>query len=157
MNDRYKRIIQLFKDNADSNFSINQATDKEIKDAENELEIELPESYRAFQLEFGNFDWGILEVHSVKTPFLGVSNIVGITLSERTECHPNMPTHLIPFSDNGGGDSYCFDTSNYTDKECQVVFWDHTDSKNQKPEVVAKDFLEWIEKEIEWRAEDDSN
>ncbi len=157
MNDRYTKAIQLFKDNAYSNFSINPAIEKEIEIAETELEVKFPDSYKAFQLEFGDFDWGILEIYSVKKLANGIIGIVNITFSERTECHPNMPNHLIPFSGNGGGDSYCFDTSNFIDTECPIVFWDHTDSENQMTEVVAKDFIEWIENEIEWRIEDDAN
>ncbi|MCP4325787.1 MAG: SMI1/KNR4 family protein [Alteromonadales bacterium] len=148
MNERFNRIIQLFRDNSDSNFSIDQASVNEIESVENELGVKLPDSYCAFQLKLGDFDEGFLDIYSVRSPQDGNINIAGITRMEQNECEPKMPQHLIPFSDNGGGDSYCFDTSDPNKSECRVVFWDHTASEDQKPEIVACDFLEWIENEI---------
>jgi hypothetical protein len=156
VNSRYEQTIKLFRDTASDGFSFNPATNQELSKAEKELNVNLPESYKAFQLELGDIDWAMLEIYSVKTPQEGMTNIIGITQSERTECFPNMPNYLVPFSDNGGGDSYCFDTSKITDGECPVVFWDHTSTPKQEPEVVAVDFLEWIGSEIKWRQEADA-
>lgn len=155
MNIRFKQAINLFKETAYEGFSFNPATIEEINIAEKELNATLPESYKAFQLELGDIDWAMLEIYSVKTPPEGRINIIGITQSERTQCFPNMPDSLIPFSDDGGGDSYCFDTSKITDGECNIVFWDHASNSEQEPTIVAKDFVEWINKEIEWRLEED--
>jgi len=157
MSARYKSIAKLFRDNASNNFSVEPATIEEIEFAEKELKVQLPESYKMFQLEFGNYDWGYFDIYSVVTPQDEMINIIDITRSEQNEAHPKMPLHLIPFSDNGGGDSYCFDTSNYENKECSIVFWDHESDENQLPENVAKDFLEWLEKEIKWRLIEDEN
>lgn len=156
MNSRYERIIKLIKDTAYDRFSFNPATDQELYKAEEELSINLPESYKAFQLDLGDIDGAKLEIYSVKTPQEGMINIIGITQSERTECFPNMPSYLVPFSGNGGGDSYCFDTSKIINGECPIVFWDHTSDPEQEPEVVAVDFLEWIDSEIKWRQEADA-
>ena len=156
VNTRYEKAIKLLRDTASERFSFCPATDQEISDAEKELNVCFPESYKKFQLELGDIDWAMLEIHSVKPLQNGMYNIVGITKAERTECFPNMPNNLIPFSDNGGGDSYCFDILNLIDGECPIVFWDHTDDQTQKPKEIAVDFIEWIVSEIKWRQEENT-
>jgi hypothetical protein len=154
---RYERTIRLLGDSASDAFSSCPATEDELLEAERELRVSLPESYKALQLELGEMCGAILEIYSVKAPQTGMLNIIGITKCERTECFPNLPSHLVPFSSNGGGDSYCFDTSKLVDGECPIVFWDHTSGAEQELEVVAADFLEWIELEIGWRRESTTN
>ncbi len=154
MTEELNKVISLFKETAYKGFTANPASPEEIVDAENKLGACLPESYKGFQLEVDDTDWAMLEIYSVKS---GITfNIVDATYSERTEYFPNMPQHLIPFSNNGGGDSYCFDTSSFENGECKVVFWDHTDSPEQQPKMIAINFLEWIKQEIKWRLDEDA-
>ncbi len=123
------------------------ATDAEIADAERELGCAFPESYKRFQKEFGEGS-GIIDIYGVKPLPPPMQNIVGITMSERHDCFPSMTFHLIPFSDNGGGDSYCFDTSFFESGECPVVLWDHEGIEDQQPERCGNTFLDWLEKTL---------
>lgn len=84
-------------------------------------------------------------IYSVKPAAAPGLNIVG---SAQLEWELGMPQHLIPFSDNGGGDSYCLSTSQLKGEDCQdcqdcqVVFWSHEDGTQ---EVVAQGFMTWLQ------------
>ena len=125
------------------------ATTEEIDRAERELGPRLPMSYRWFQLEFGDFEHGPLDIYTVRTSHGPYStNIVGANVKERTEAGPRLPTHLIAFSDSGGGDLLCFDTARPEGDEYPVVWWDHELDEDQEPEEAAPSFLDWIEQEL---------
>ena len=146
--DRYNSVAQLFRQKALTSFTVDPATDEEITAAEQQLGHPLPDSYKWFQKEFGNFGGAFPDIYSARVPAEGMQNIVGINFSERSDYFPRMPTHLIAFSDNSGGDSYCFDTTQFKSGKCAVVFWDHEGDEEQTPEVVAADFAEWLEEEL---------
>lgn len=70
-----------------------------------------------------------------------------------------MPKYLIPFSPDGGGGFYCFDTRIYTNKgfSNQIVFWStgyiYTDV--DQPEVTHNSMCDFIQEcFIEWTLED---
>lgn len=146
--DRYSNVAHLFRQKALMSFTAAPATDEEITAVEQQLGHTLPDSYKRFQKEFGNFDGAFPDVYHACTPAEGMQNIVGINFSERSDYFPKMPAHLIAFSDNSGGDSYCFDTTQFKSGECPVVFWDHEDNEEQTPEVIATDFIAWLEEEL---------
>jgi hypothetical protein len=152
---RYRRIADQFRAQARSDGADvvpAPATADELAAAEQALGRELPESYRWFQLEFGHVPHGPVEVYSVRTPGPSESNIVGINLDERRDAYPRLPAHLIAFSDSGGGDLPCFDSSVRQDGEYPVVWWDHEGDEGQRPEREAASFLEWLERELRERA-----
>jgi len=125
------------------------ATSEEIDRAERELGARFPMSYRWFQLEFGDFEHGPLDIYTVCTSHGPYSmNIVGANVEERTEAGLRLPTHLIAFSDSGGGDLLCFDTTRPEGDEYPVVWWDHELDEDQKPEDAATSFRDWIEQEL---------
>lgn len=123
------------------------ATDADIATAEQELGCTFPDSFKWFQKEFGAYS-GFTDIYGVKALPSPLKNIVGITMSERHECYPPLLAHLIPFSDNSGGDSYCLDTSRLMKGNCPVVFWDHEGDEKQTPEQRAAGFLDWLEEEL---------
>jgi hypothetical protein len=82
-------------------------------------------------------------------------NIVSINLDARHEGFPRLPAHLIAFSDNGGGDLYCFDTSVLESGECPVVWWDHAGNEAQQPQRVGPSFLDWLAAEVRERASEE--
>jgi SUKH superfamily protein len=148
---RYQRIADLFRaqtrsDGAD--LVARPATPDELAAAEQALGTQLPDSYRWFQLEFGNVAHGPVDIYSVRTPESSELDIVGINLDERHNAYPRLPAHLIAFSDNGGGDLLCFDSTARHDGECVVVWWDHEGEEGQRPEPAASSFLDWLEREL---------
>jgi len=125
------------------------ASVEEIDRAERELGSRFPMSYRWFQLEFGDFEQGPLDIYTVRTPHGPYSRyIVETNLKERTEAVPRLPAHLVAFSDNGGGDLLCFETTRSEGAESPVVWWNHELYEDQEPEDAAPSFLDWIEQEL---------
>ncbi len=145
---QYERLTQLIHQKAFSNYTIDPATDAEIADAEGELGAVFPDSYKRFQRDFGYFRGAVPDVYTVRPLPHPMLNIVGINFSERNETYPNLPLHLIAFSDNSAGDSFCFDTLRLTGGECPVVFWDHEKDTDQQPEEWAENFLDWLDEEL---------
>jgi SUKH superfamily protein len=129
---RYHDIAELFRAHARSEGADvvpRPTTHTELTAAEEALGCQFPDSYRWFQLEFGNVAHGPVDIYSVLTPEPSGVNIVGINLDARHDAYPRLPAHLIAFSDSGGGDLLCFDTSIRRDGECPVVWWDHEETR----------------------------
>jgi hypothetical protein len=148
---RYDDVARLFREQARAEgmeLVSKPATPDEIAVAEDELSAPLPESFRRFQLEFGEFDHGPLTIYSVRAVEPPARNIVSINRDARTELYPRLPQYLIAFSDNGAGDYNCFDTRARVGDECPVVWWDHELDDEQPPELAAPTFLDWLQGEL---------
>jgi hypothetical protein len=136
------------------------ATSADVAKAEQALGCRFPLSYQWFQCEFGDFLNGPLDIYSVKPIESPGRNIVSINLEERTAGDPPLPSSLIAFSDSGGGDFLCFDTSaisgsnpaGFLAGECPVVWWDLEGDISQTPERAGNTFLDWHEAELWERA-----
>jgi cell wall assembly regulator SMI1 len=122
------------------------ARDRDIADAESELGVRFPASYRAFLSTFGSvrvsFDMLYGLGPDVPSPYELVKNV----LCERYEAHPHIPKHLLPILNDGAGNHYCLDTAAFQGNECPVVFWDHEhpDGADQTPEHVSASFDLWL-------------
>jgi hypothetical protein len=156
--ERYHQVAALFREatTADEEHGVQPATMDEVTAAQDALGCRFPDSYVWFQLEFGNARNGPLEVYTVRPAEEYVVNIVDVNLEERRDGRPALPPHLIAFSDNGGGDLYCFETSALENGECPVVWWDHEQGDDQTPEVAGPTFLDWVEAELREAAAEDS-
>jgi hypothetical protein len=161
---KYHDVARKFREHARAergNLVPHPATPEEVDAAERDLGAAFPDSFRWFQLEFGDFKDGPFDIYSVlppdssRSPETSQRNIVGINQEERVESVPRLPPHLIAFSDSGGGDYLCFDTSRRVANECPVVWWDHEQDETQTPEPAAASFLDWIEAEISEREMDE--
>lgn len=127
------------------------AAPEQIGEAERALGAALPDSFRRFQLEFGDCQNAPLDIYNVLPADPPGLNVVSINLKERTEMGPRLPPYLIAFSDDGGGDLFCFDTRAVNDNEAPVVVWNHELGEDQTPEPVAPSFVEWLRSELEER------
>lgn len=153
--ERYVEVARLFRESAapeGKTLAVDPATVEELAAAEAALGCRFPESYHWFQLEFGQVSTGPLDIYTVRKLDEPAMNIVGINLEERQDAHPALPAHLIAFSDSGGGDFCCFDTSAFKDGECPIVWWDHELDDDQIPEAAGASFLDWLEAELRERA-----
>jgi hypothetical protein len=68
-----------------------------------------------------------------------------------------MYDYLVPFSPDGFGNHYCFDTRTTNNNLCNVLFWQHNYpySEDDPPEVTNGSFAEWLkEVAIDWTLED---
>jgi len=98
---RYREVSHRVRELARSEASEvlpDPATPEEVSAAERALDCRFPDSYRWFQLEFGDFAHGPLDIYSVRGAGLP---IVGINLDARRTGYPRLPPHLIALSDSG--------------------------------------------------------
>lgn len=153
MDERYKEIVQFLSDSTRQ-----PATQEELARVEKELGVRFPESYRAFQLEYGDFCHEHILVYTVGRSTTCCDSVVEV----RRHIHqhgddaffqafngeiPPIPSRYIPFS-YAGYNYYCFDIQNGRDGKCPVVFWHTTMSSDDVPEVVAEDFIDWFVDEM---------
>jgi hypothetical protein len=76
---------------------------------------------------------------------------------EHEEVANSMYDYLIPFSPDGGGNHYCFDTRTINENSCNIIFWQHDYpyTADDVPEITNPSFTEWIkEVVIDWTLED---
>jgi cell wall assembly regulator SMI1 len=128
----------------------------EIVAFEKSIEIKLPEDYKRF-LQFSNgFDLRGKQVYGINP--LDAENLESIYLREHYEVEIPQYKHLVPFSPDGAGNFYCFDTSKTTETGlCEVIFWtsnyEYTD--DDEPEVPNDSFIDWMQEVvIDWTLED---
>jgi hypothetical protein len=149
---KYQDVIRRFRSYAAAEkmkLVGHPATAAEIEAAEGALGTRFPDSYRWFQLELGDVEQAPIDIYSVRPEVhdYGV-NIVAENQKARTELFPPLPAHLIAFSDDGGGDYVCFDTSRPEADEYPVVWWYHDLDEQQEPESAGSSFLDWIDSEL---------
>lgn len=119
------------------------ASKKTIDECEAELGVRVRGGYRLFLERFG---WGGVadfEIYGVGAGVPPYLDVVAATRRERADAHPNIPRHLVPIMNNGGGDHACLDTNANPD-EPPIVWWRHEDGEDQVPQVEAPDFCSWL-------------
>jgi hypothetical protein len=131
----------------------NGVTDEEIDAASATLEVPIRGGYRMFLRKFGYGGVADFDLYGLGQGIPEDLNLVVMTQSERTEAYPNIPPHLLPIMNSGGGDHACLDTKASPD-EPPVVWWWHEDGPDQIPQPEAPDFLSWLSKRLHDRAGD---
>ncbi|WEK35519.1 MAG: SMI1/KNR4 family protein [Candidatus Pseudobacter hemicellulosilyticus] len=65
---------------------------------------------------------------------------------EHTAVENEMYDYLVPFSPDGFGNHYCFDTRSHGDRSCLVVFWQHDYEYTAEdvPEITHDSFAGWV-------------
>lgn len=120
------------------------ASDASVREAQRLIEVELPNSFLAFLNKYG---WGgveYIELFGLGDDVPDHLNLVAVVNSERNEMNPRLPKSFIPVLNDGFGNLYCLDTSAMKEGECPVVFWNHELPPDQRPEIVAQNFLLWV-------------
>jgi len=118
----------------------------------------LPNDYKEFIKEINGFSLMGIEVYGV-LPEDNPNSLFSIYDYEHNYIKVTQYDYLVPFSPDGGGNFYCFDTrslNNETDI-CPIVFWvsNYEYTESDQPEIVNADFLEFIQEVvIEWTLED---
>lgn len=118
---------------------------------EEQTNTKLPEDYKSFLKTTNGFCL-------MSTSICGIKNkekedLLYLYKREHFEVNNPMPSYLIPFSPDGQGGFYCFDTSSLNKYSCNIVFWDsyYSYTENDAPEIVNASFEDWVEEVvIEW-------
>ena len=124
------------------------ATSQEIELAKQQLGVEFPRSYKAFLEHFGWASIDGLELYGLGEDVPAYLDLLKMTLSERTEMRPRLPSYLVPLMNDGFGNHYCLDVGLREQGECPVVFWDHNLGEAQEPEYVARNLEGWLSEEL---------
>lgn len=146
---KYKSIVDFL-----SGVPRTPATEDELEYVERQLGIRLPESYRRFQLEFGDFCHQKIEVITVSSSVTCSDNILDVRkqIAEygRDPIYhayngivPDIPEDYIPFSPTGDT-YYCFDMKKYDGSECPVLV-----PLSFDVEHIADNFIDWFVLEID--------
>ncbi|MBO5747760.1 MAG: SMI1/KNR4 family protein [Muribaculaceae bacterium] len=114
---------------------------------ENEIGFSLPSDY----IDFLSISNGL----TMSTDIVGIFNdaehydLIKMYEFEHKDVYNPMPSYLVPFSPDGFGNHYCFDTSRPTcnGKSCEIVFWQHDLEYDEKhvPEITHICFLDFIQ------------
>jgi SMI1-KNR4 cell-wall len=119
---------------------------------ERKYNLNLPLDFKLFISNLNGFSFSIITVYGFDPANpLSIENIYH---NEHFEVILPQYIHLVPFSDDGGGNFYCMDTKNKDSfGNCKIVFWasnyQYTDM--DEPEVTHSSFTEWLLDEvIEW-------
>ena len=125
------------------------ATPQQIELAEQQLGVEFPRSYKVFLELLGWASLEGLELYGLGEDVPAYLDLVKVTLSERTEMRPRLPSRLLPLMNDGAGNHYCLDVGLHEQGECPpVVFWDHNLGESQDPEYVAPNLEAWLLEEL---------
>jgi hypothetical protein len=126
------------------------ATDDEIDAVSLTLGVPIRGGYRMFLRRFGYGGVADFELFGVGHGVPTCLDLVKLTQEERTLYEPNIPHHLLPLRNNGGGDHACLDTR-ASPEEPPVVWWWHEDGPDQVPQFEAPDFVSWLSSMVEER------
>jgi cell wall assembly regulator SMI1 len=123
-------------------------TAAEVEGAEQALGIRFPRSYQTYLIRLGWLntpgDW----FYGLGTGVPPYAELVTVTMSERTEAQPRIPSQLLPLRNDGGGNHYCLDLRRATKDEAPVVFWDHAAGEDQTPEDWSPSFTAWLKDHV---------
>ena len=120
---------------------------------EDKFKIKLPQDYKYLLTVHNGVELLGTKIYGIETDDVRYG-LEQCYLFEHFEVARKMPLSLIPFSPDGGGNHYCFDTESAS---CPIVFWQHDYpySIDDRPEITHKNLADWIhEVMIEWTLED---
>ena len=127
--------------------------EKEILQLEGKFNVLLPEDYKALLKEHNGLSLLGTEIYGIENTSFSLQECYNF---EHYEVENPMPLYLIPFSPDGAGNHYCFDTRINKEGCCPIVFWQHdyAYTVDDEPEMVNSNLEEWIrEVMIEWTLE----
>lgn len=116
-----------------------------IAEAEQELKVVFPPSYRWFLRTYGSGNFGAQEFFGLGTPGQGIPNTVWVTMWHRKE-EPTFPSDFVVVYNVGLGEIFCLDTHPADEGgECKVVRWiPGLPSQKQDFKVIASSFADLL-------------
>lgn len=120
-----------------------------IADFESQFNVKLPEDYIVFLRRFNGISLMGSIVYGVGEE-LNALSLSTIFIVEHQEVANPMYDYLVPFSPDGYGSHYCFDTRTMNNNLCNVVFWqyDYPYTEEDVPEITNPSFTEWMKEVI---------
>lgn len=154
MSKSYDDVRETLRANRIDGLSGKGVSDADIVNAERELGVNLPRSYKLFLNEYGWGYFGSLEVicglgSDIPEEWEAGASLLRVVPDERAG-QLRFPDNLIPFCQNGAGDWYALDCSVEVDDESPVVFVPHETIAAQGffTEPASDSFADWIHSKL---------
>jgi cell wall assembly regulator SMI1 len=128
----------------------------QVVEFEKSFNLVLPADYRFLLKMYNGVTLDGTQVYGINEA-ANVFSLKDCYIGEHYEVSNPMPLYLVPFSPDGGGNHYCFDTRTNNSDSCNIVFWQHDYpySEDNLPEITNTSFAGWIkEVMIDWTLED---
>jgi hypothetical protein len=125
---------------------------KIVENFEQKYNLRLPRDYKYLLTKHNGIDLMGVSIYG----FAGAENLETVYEFEHNEVAYPQYNYFVPFSPDGGGNFYCFDTRYINDESCPVVFWtsNYEYSEDDQPELSNESFADWIKEVlIEWTLE----
>lgn len=120
--------------------------DEAVSELEQELGIELPQSYKQFVRMFDGGEFGFGRMHAITPSGAGWFDF-RLELERFFESNPRMGVrHVVPFARSYGSDVFCFDMNNVQSGEPAIVMFDGELDQRQDLLKQADSFAQWIKK-----------
>lgn len=119
--------------------------DNRISLFEEKYGLQMPDDFKKFICQYNGIELFSDEVYGFY-PDKPLS-IESVYYREHFEVAIPLFDYLVPFSPDGGGNFYCFDTRTHLPEgSCPVVFWvsNYLYSKDDMPEIVNASFVDWF-------------
>jgi SMI1-KNR4 cell-wall len=113
------------------------ASAAEINEAEGRLGLAFPPDYRRLLHDFGWIQVGPTEIFGLGKGIPRYLDVVEMTLAERRDATPTLPSELLPVMNDGGGNLYCL---NCNDASAPLVIWDHVSGSS----ALEIGFVDWL-------------
>lgn len=131
--------------------------DNRISEFEGQFGIKLPEDYKLLLMELNGFSLMGTDVYGIYSQDQKRFSLETVYKIEHFEVQVPQPNYLIPFSPDGRGNFYCFDTRTIENNSCPIVFWvsNYEYKGDDIPEVTNGSFVDWVsEVVLDWTLED---
>lgn len=125
-----------------------------VETFEEKNHLKLPNDYKYFLSKHNGIDLMGVTVYGFNDSEESISDVYNF---EHFEVEYPQYSFLVPFSPDGGGNFYCFDTSKPSKNSCKIIFWEsnYEYTADDMPEVVNSSFAEWIKQVVlDWTLED---
>jgi hypothetical protein len=132
-----------------------QITDDRIIEFEKTYDVTIPDDFKTFISRFNGLNMMGTEVYGFHKDH--PESIENIYAYEHFQVAVPQYKNLVPFSPDGRGNFYCLCADKQSHKFGAVLFWvsNYQYSKNDSPEIVNRNFTEWIKQVvIDWTLED---
>jgi len=134
-----EQFVQLVRENPDESIFAGGCSEAEIGQAERELGVTFPKSYKFFLRELGDCDVAGEEIYGIVIRDGQMLGAVTETLDLRDSA--GMPPHLVAFRPDGMGGYFTFDTSKMSPEgEAPVFAWGAGTHSATEFEYIGSDF-----------------
>ena len=124
-----------------------------LDEFEKKHNVKLPDDFKYFISKHNGIDLMGVQIYG-----LGYSeDLESVFEFEHNQVAYPQFNYLVPFSPDGSGNFYCFDTRQQINGSCRIVFWvsNYEYTKDDQPEVTNENFADWVrEVVVEWTLKD---